>query len=569
MPLNRLFEMAASNAVNGARPSRPRREPRRLSPLTLRILAVNVMALGILVGGLMYLGRYQERLIQTEMDALRTEARIFAGALGEGAVISTNEDETELSPDLARHMVRRLVETTETRTRLFDTNAGLIADSQLLLSPGGMVQIEELPESSPGNRITRLLVAIYDGLTQLFPSQNRWPVYIDPPPGHAGDFRDVRRALAGEVSATIWSTPGAERNGGLILTVAVPIQQFKHILGAVMLSRSGTEIDAAIRSVRLEISKVFLFALAVTVLMSFYLAGTIARPIRRLALAADRLRHGHGRHSDIPDFTARGDEIGDLSEALRDMTAALWARMDAIEQFAADVAHEIKNPLSSLRSAVETVARVPDPARQQRLMSIIVDDVQRLDRLISDISNASRLDAELSRAEATSIDVAAMLRMLVDIETDTAGPETPTLRLDLEPGAVLTVDGLEGRLVQVFQNILANATSFSPRGGTVTISAHRRRNIGPIRLPNHLPAQIEIRFEDEGPGIPDNKCEAIFDRFYSERPASEKFGTHSGLGLSISKQIVEAHGGTIRADNRHDATGRTIGAMFTVRLPAS
>ena len=185
----------------------------------------------------------------------------------------------------------------------------------------------------------------------------------------------------------------------MILTVAVPVQRYKQVLGAVMLSRGGAQIDAAIRSVRLDILKVFAVALAVTVLLSFYLAGTIARPIRKLAAAADHVRRGHGRHHEIPDFSRRGDEIGDLSGALRDMTAALWLRMDAIESFAADVAHEIKNPLTSLRSAVETVARVRDPDQQRRLMSIIEDDIQRMDRLISDISNASRLDAELSRAE--------------------------------------------------------------------------------------------------------------------------------------------------------------------------
>jgi two-component system, OmpR family, sensor histidine kinase ChvG len=234
--------------------------------------------------------------------------------------------------------------------------------------------------------------------------------------------------------------------------------------------------------------------------------------------------------------------------------------MDAIESFAADVAHEIKNPLTSLRSAVETVARVRDPDQQRRLMSIIEDDIQRMDRLISDISNASRLDAELSRAEVEPVDIGRMLRMLTDIHEATAAERSaPHIRLELPLGADLTVPGLEGRLVQVFQNIIANALSFSPPGGTVTVRAGSSGDT------------VEVTVTDDGPGIPEAKLAAIFDRFYTERPAGEKFGTHSGLGLSISKQIVDAHGGEIFARNRRaegEAVGEEVrGAIFTIRLP--
>jgi len=239
--------------------------------------------------------------------------------------------------------------------------------------------------------------------------------------------------------------------------------------------------------------------------------------------------------------------------------------MDAIERFAADVAHEIKNPLTSLRSAVETVSRIQDPARRDKLMAIIADDVQRLDRLISDISNASRLDAELSRAALEPVDIGAMLRTLADIHRTTAeddeedgdGAEAaPQVVIEPPRGGSLTVKGLEGRLTQVFQNLIANALSFSPPGGQVRLTARRTPD-----------GAVEVTVSDDGPGIPEGKEEAIFERFYTERPAGEKFGTHSGLGLSISKQIVEAHGGTIRADNRLGAGGETVGAVFTVRLP--
>ena len=302
---------------------------------------------------------------------------------------------------------------------------------------------------------------------------------------------------------------------------------------------------------------VFAIALAVTVLLSFYLAGTIARPIRRLAAAAKLVRYGQGRRFEIPDFGRRRDEIGDLSRALRDMTQALWDRLDAIEGFAADVAHEIKNPLTSLRSAVETVTRVRDPEQQRRLMSIILDDVQRLDRLISDISDASRLDAELSRAQTEPVDIAALLETLVEIQSATLDPDrAPRFKIELQDRSRLLVQGIEGRLGQVFRNLLSNAVTFSPPGGEILMSAQRSDG------------SVVIGLSDEGPGLPEGKLEAIFDRFYSERPKEEKFGTHSGLGLSISKQIVDAHGGSIRAENRISADGVVMGARFIVTLPA-
>jgi two-component system sensor histidine kinase ChvG len=315
-----------------------------------------------------------------------------------------------------------------------------------------------------------------------------------------------------------------------------------------------------VRAVRLDILKTFLFALAVTVLLSIYLAGTIARPVRRLATAADRVRRGLGREVVIPDFSRRGDEIGDLSSALREMTGVLWQRMDAIDRFAADVAHEIKNPLTSLRSAVETASRIEDPVKQRRLLAIILEDVQRLDRLISDISDASRLDAELSRHEHEPVALDRMLATLVELHEATTMEGAPRLRLIVPSNARpsdFVVPGIEDRLVQVLRNLIANAISFSPSGGTIGLAVQRDQNT------------VVVTIDDEGPGIPDAKLAAIFDRFYSERPAGEKFGTHSGLGLSISKQIIEAHRGIIRAENRRGAGGAIVGARFIVRLPAA
>ncbi len=384
------------------------------------------------------------------------------------------------------------------------------------------------------------------------PRRAPFPPYREPNSQHAGDYEEAKRALAGESGAMV--RQGAD--GGLVLTVAVPVQRYRQVLGALMLSRSGAEITQAVREVRFDILKVFTIALAITVLLSIYLAGTIARPIRRLADAAERVRRGHGRHATIPDFTRRGDEVGDLSGALRDMTEALWQRMDAIERFAADVAHELKNPLSWMRSAVETVARLDDPEQQKKLIQIIVDDVQRLDRLISDISDASRLDAELSRAEGEPVDMGEMLETLVDVYRATAAPGGPVYEFNRAAGQQLRVQGIERRLVQVFRNLISNAISFSPPGGVIRVRVWRESTA------------VRATVSDQGPGIPDGKLEAIFDRFYSERPAGEKFGTHSGLGLSISKQVVNAHGGSVWAENRIDSGGHVIGARFVVELPA-
>jgi two-component system sensor histidine kinase ChvG len=238
------------------------------------------------------------------------------------------------------------------------------------------------------------------------------------------------------------------------------------------------------------------------------------------------------------------------------MTQALWLRIDANERFAADVAHEMKNPLSSLRSAVETAARINDPDRRQKLMNIILDDVGRLDRLISDISDASRLDAELSRENSAPVDVQQMLAAIVDVTEATAQQQRARLVLDIVGKRPLVVNGIEGRLVQVFRNLISNALSFSPPGGVITLHAHRENS------------SVVAEVLDQGPGIPEGREHDIFRRFYSERPQDEKFGQHSGLGLSISKQIVEAHGGTVIARNRRAPDGSIAGASFVVTLPA-
>jgi two-component system, OmpR family, sensor histidine kinase ChvG len=298
------------------------------------------------------------------------------------------------------------------------------------------------------------------------------------------------------------------------------------------------------------------------VLLSILLAGTIAEPVRRLADAAESVRRRIRSRVEIPDFTRRRDEIGHLSGTLRDMTNALYSRIEAIESFAADVAHELKNPLTSLRSAVETLPVAKTDDSRARLLSIIQHDVKRLDRLISDISDASRLDAELQRQETVPVDLAKLLNTLVAVANEVKRDDgvRVTLRFDGGGMRAFQVPGHDSRLGQVVDNLIMNARSFSPPGGTVRVTCRRAKN------------HIEIFVDDDGPGVRPDALEKIFERFYTDRP-HQGFGQNSGLGLSISKQIVEAHGGTIWVENRigpegSDGTPQVLGAHFVVRLPA-
>lgn len=547
-------KLAAQKLVADKRAGRD--EPRRrrrvgwISPLTRRILTLNVLVLLIPVLGLLHLDQYRQSLIASELDSLRTQGRAFSLSLGSTAVIATQLGDERLLPEMARHLMRVILVDAGVRARIFSRSGELLADSFLLVGPGGQVQVIELPPPDDGSLLGGL-DRLYDGIVNWLPFTADLPVYHEARQQTAADYEEVERALLGESLGMVRS--GRRRH--LLLSVAVPVQRYRQVLGALMLSKGGADVETAVRDRRLDILMVFGVALAVTILLSIYLASTIARPVRRLAEAADLVRYGKGRQFEIPDFTRRQDELGDLSAALRGMTEALWTRLDAIEGFAADVAHEIKNPLTSLRSAVETVARVEDPDQQKRLMSIILDDVQRLDRLISDISDASRLDAELSRAQPEPIDVARLLNALVEAHEAMASETGPRLQLDITGHQNLIVQGIEDRLGQVLRNLINNAVTFNPPGGVIDLAARREGD------------WVVMTISDEGPGIPEGKLSAIFDRFYSERPRAEKFGTHSGLGLSISKQIIEAHDGTIRAENRLNGAGQVIGARFVIHLP--
>jgi two-component system sensor histidine kinase ChvG len=536
------------------------RQRRASSSLTRRILAINLLVLIVPVGGFFFLESYQKKLIESEIASLQIQAKLFAGVVGALATKTSPILGHQIIPIKANIMLHRLTSITNTRARLYGSNGKLMADTQLPLSRGAVL-VDELPlpdsEIGPGQWFVNQI----NSFLNWFPGQNKLPLYIEASPSNAQNYKEVTIALYGDQAAAV----RRHEPNGLIISVALPVQHYRQVIGALMISTNGQKIEQAMRAIRLDILQIFTIALVVTILLSLYLAGTIARPINRLAAAAEKVRTGHGRHVYIPDFTSRRDEIGELSRDLRGMTEALWQRMDAIEKFAADVSHEIKNPLTSLRSAVETVARIDDSEKQKQLMAIILDDVQRLDRLITDISDASRLDAELSRDIPAPVNLRHLLEALTEIEKDTALNLKLSIDLFLETGTDLTVSASEGRLGQVFLNIINNAISFSPPQTKITMRAERViKSYGDF---------IRVTIEDEGPGIPEKNLASIFDRFYTDRSINVKKDknillTHSGLGLSISKQIVEAADGRIWAENCYK-NNLISGAIIIIELPAN
>ncbi len=541
---------------------RPAATPRSrwVSPLLRRILLVNALPLALLVAALLYLDQYQNGLLQAEVLALREQARIFAGALGESAVQGT-ADNPKIAPEIARPLLRRLTEPTpDAQAKLYAPDGTVIADSRVREGSGGAVSNEPLPPPVDRGWLLGMVGMAYDTILGLVPHRSPAPIVVDVGPGAPGlDWQpDVKDELRLDNTDQSHETPPYIRrttDNRLLVTVAEPVERDRHTVGIILLTREAREVDSSLFTVRVSILALFGLALGLTVLLSWYLSLTIARPILRLAGAAAEMREGKGRAGSVPPgLLERHDEVGALAAALSETASALWQRMDAIEQFAADVAHEIKNPLSSIRSAIETLRRIEDPQQQKRLLAIIGEDVTRLDRLISDISDASRVDAELSRMATEAVDVAPILATLCEIFDATRKPGEPIVALDA-PANGLVVQAVEDRLVQVLRNLIANAVSFSPPDGRVGLIA---RETGGI---------VEISVEDDGPGIPEAKLEHVFDRFYSERPKGEHFGQHSGLGLSISRQIVEALRGRIAAENRRDIFGNVIGARFVVRLP--
>jgi len=552
------------------------------SSLTRRIVILNLAALVALVSGILYLNQFRAGLIDARVESLLTQGEIIAAAIAASATSepsgltvdpdkllrlqageppAANDDDLSvldfpINPERVAPILSRLISPTKTRARIYGRDGIILLDSRHLYARGQILRFDR-PPSVAADR--GFFLRAWDSVSGFFLGSDL-PLYHELSGLDGKEYPEVERALAGAPASVVRSN----ERGELVVSVAVPIQRFRTVLGALLLSTQGSDIEAILFAERMAIVRVFLVAAAVTVTLSILLAGTIAGPMRRLANAADRVRRGVRAREAIPDFADRNDEIGHLARALKEMTEALYRRMDAIEAFAADVSHELKNPLTSLKSAVETLPLAKSEASRARLTDIILHDVRRLNRLITDISDASRLDAELSRQDSGPVDLERLLKTVVDVQRGLVRDGGPTLELAVAPErggtAAYRVVGHDSRLGQVFTNLLDNARSFSPPGGTVRVAARR------------VGTDVEVTVDDEGPGIRPETADRIFERFYTDRPEQDDFGNNSGLGLSISRQIVEAHGGTIAAMNREipGAPGepaRVAGARFVVRLP--
>jgi two-component system sensor histidine kinase ChvG len=550
------------------------------SSLTRRIVFLNVAGLLAFVLGILYLTQFRAGLIDARVQSLIVQGDIIAIAIAgqatesdainidperllelqAGETLVPSDDalfgfEFPVDPERVAPLLRRLITPTNTRARIYDRDGTLILDSRSLFGRGDVLRFDLPPpnQEKPG-LVERTFIAIRTWL-----GRGDLPRYRELGPENGTGYPEVVAALGGQKASMV----RINDRGEVIVLVAVPIQRFRTVRGALLLSTQGGDIDQTVEAERLAILKVFLIAAGIMVVLSVLLAGTIAGPVRRLADGAERVRRRIRGRVEIPDFSNRRDEIGHLSGNLREMTDALYSRIEAIESFAADVAHELKNPLTSLRSAVETLPLAKAEASQARLLAVIQHDIRRLDRLICDISDASRLDAELQRQEAVPVDLYRLLPAVVTMANEIKHEDGVMMTLGFRGSPRdFMVLGHDSRLSQVVNNLIDNARSFSPPDGKVRVTCARSG------------ANIVVTVDDDGPGIRPDAIEKIFERFYTDRP-QQNFGQNSGLGLSISKQIVEAHGGRLTAENRvaamagtDDGDAQVLGARFSVHLPA-
>ena len=497
--------------------------------LTARILAVNLFAVLMLAGGILYLDSFRERLLDQRLREVSIATELLATALDEVA---------QDSPAQLEALAARFGKTTGGRLRIYDAEGRRTLDSWQ--SGGPTFKLRD-PATEPLRKdAARLLDRVIEGAV----GAQALAAFAEP-------RVDVRAAWGeAETAARLRVVTTALRHAPdrtVIVTASAPLSGDR----VLHMTSDARDLTRVVRDERFLLFVLFLGVLLLSLLLSSFLARTIVQPLRRLAIAAQRVRLGRSREVTIPRFSRRRDEIGALSRTLSDMTAALRLRIDATEAFAADVAHEIKNPLASLRSAVEGLESIKDPALRAQLLSVVRDDVGRIDRLISDISDASRLDAELSRTRFEPVDLGVMVAALIGIYENQPISTGATLAFARPQFGSAVVMGDGSRLAQVARNLIDNAISFSPPGGLVQVTVARDGK------------RILMRIDDAGPGVPPESADRIFSRFYSERPDGEAFGKHSGLGLAIARAIVEAHDGTIIAENL------AAGARFTVSLPAA
>jgi two-component system sensor histidine kinase ChvG len=528
----------ASDTATAKADTRPKRRFWPGSRLGQLILVLNLLGLAILIAGALILNETRRGLVDARVDSLRTQGDLIANVLDQAA--TRGDPQPALNTEYAKGIIELLFIPNSQRLRLFDVHGRLLADSYVL---SDRVEQRPLPPARRRGGLGRR--------TEMLDKD----ASANPKVVQRAEFElqnEIDGALKGDTVQEIRTA----QNGGRVVSVSIPVKHVEAVLG--VLTLEAGDVDQIIAAQRRALLPFILVAIGVSLLSSVLLTWLIARPVLRLARAADSVRLSRSRAISLPDIAERKDELGDLARSLQAMTDTLSDRMDAIERFAADVAHEIRNPLTSIRSAVETLDLVTDQAARQRLFGILKQDVGRLDRLITDISNASRLDAELSREQPRAFDVGRLLSDIVALYADSARPDQPNVAVVYrgpEMADPVLVMGREGPLSQVFRNLIDNARSFSPEGGQVRVSLVRQGR------------QAVVSVEDDGPGVPPDNLETIFERFYTSRPKGQAFGGHSGLGLSIARQIVQAHNGRIRAENRTDADGKVIGARLSISLP--
>lgn len=544
-----------------------------------RILAANVFGLLIMILGFQFFWPEQVWVIDAKRNSLKTQGAIIAAAIaanatiaGEGISADYRLTEGEISrvpyrddgfaslelsirPERVTPVLRRLIHPTKTRARIYSKDGTLIVNSAALLSRGQLSRAELAPPPKrprTKNFWTRLTAWLIDKELQ---------VYKEIGTANGTLYPEVRDALEGRLSAMVLLDQGGEQ----LVSVAVPIERRNKVQGVLLLSTRPGEIDNQIWAGRKVLWSLAAVALLATLGTTFWLAQTVAGPMQRLSQAADHVSHNISARQELPEYPGRTDEVGQMAAAFKAMTSALYRRIEASENFAADVAHELKNPLAAARSTAEGLGYAKSPEQREQLVQQIQLELKRLNRLISDVSNASRLDAELARQKNRPVDVTSVLESVIQIFRDILQEDTRkvSLRIDAaKSDGAYTVNGDNGRLGQVITNLVDNAISFSPVNAVVTI---RARNSGGF---------VDIIIEDQGTGIPNDRLEIIFDRFYTDRPATEATrGKNSGLGLNISREIVRAHGGKIWAENVYKAAAdpavaKPAGARFTVRLPA-
>ncbi len=501
----------------------------RLS-LTARILAINIFVLALLAGGIFYLEGFRSRLVETRLGQIARETGLMGVGIGEAPAAERDA------------LIVKFARASGSRLRLYDADGALVVDSFQLAAPSYRLVD---PASEPLRKdVARAMDRFIDTLT----GTRIAPSVVDRPDSMATDWPEIARSRAsGTVEPAYRLAP--DRTPFISAARALPKTG-----SALLVTNNARDITRTVRSERLWLGLLFAATLIVSVLLSLFLARTIVRPLRRLMTAAVRVRWGRERDVMVPRLPGRNDEIGLLARAISDMTRSLRERIDAGEHFAADVAHELKNPISSLRSSIEALEAIDDPAVRAQLLAVARDDCRRLDRLVTDIAEASRMDAELSRAHFERVDIGCMIDAMIAAREARRDPNRPHIAYARPRKGSTDVMGDDNRLERVFDNLLDNALSFSPSGGVVRVSATRSGD------------EIIVRVEDDGPGVDEQVRNAIFARFYSLRPAGEAFARHSGLGLAIVQAIVAGHQGSVSVGDRDDGAR---GARFEVRLPAA